>query len=388
MKAFLFIYTRLDKFDYRLLYAPDKSFLPSPVREKFIDFAREVVNTDNINNGRILAPRWSMMKENNLVLIGVGCYNNILGVTESANEKRVIRGFFGVVVNSLDNSIGTKLFDLTFYKNIFGRYVSPLWDLQRKDENKTNSVIQEITIDSNECINNANVLMNDSDYLCRVFPEDITPESLFLSAITKNKVDFVLNLNNSEHVLKHSMIAFKNISIIGNDTLFDINLNSNSQINSHSQNDYKQDKKDSPRRNSNSKNEKEQVEIVELIYKRLKQCGYSTKAFLRAFAAKCGYSVHPIEDDAMDTMSHKQIHFNDVDEPYSEIDNSKSIDIFEKNKEDRRKTMSALKEQFRTEEHIKVEQPTSLEEITDSEISKINDLSSDDLDVLGGYKDS
>lgn len=388
MKAFLFIYTRLDKFDYRLLYAPDKSFLPSPVREKFIDFAREVVNTDNINNGRILAPRWSMMKENNLVLIGVGCYNNILGVTESANEKRVIRGFFGVVVNSLDNSIGTKLFDLTFYKNIFGRYVSPLWDLQRKDENKTNSVIQEITIDSKECINNANVLMNDSDYLCRVFPEDITPESLFLSAITKNKVDFVLNLNNSEHVLKHSMIAFKNISIIGNDTLFDINLNSNSKINSHSQNDYKQDKKDSPRRNSNSKNEKEQVEIVELIYKRLKQCGYSTKAFLRAFAAKCGYSVHPIEDDAMDTMSHKQIHFNDVDEPYSEIDNSKSIDIFEKNKEDRRKTMSALKEQFRTEEHIKVEQPTSLEEITDSEISKINDLSSDDLDVLGGYKDS
>ena len=50
--------------------------------------------------------------------------------------------------------------------------------------------------------------------------------------------------------------------------------------------------------------------------------------------------------------------------------------------------MSALKEQFRTEEHIKVEQPTSLEEITDSEISKINDLSSDDLDVWGGYKDS
>ncbi len=85
MKAFLFIYTRLDKFDYRLLYAPDKSFLPSPVREKFIDFAREVVNTDNLNNGRILAPRWSMMKENNLVLIGVGCYNNSLGVTESAN---------------------------------------------------------------------------------------------------------------------------------------------------------------------------------------------------------------------------------------------------------------------------------------------------------------
>ena len=127
---------------------------------------------------------------------------------------------------------------------------------------------------------------------------------------------------------------------------------------------------------------------MELIYKRLKQCGYSTKAFLRAFAAKCGYSVHPIKDDAMDTMSHKQIYFNDVDEPYSEIDNSKSIDIFEKNKEDRRKTMSALKEQFRTEEHIKVEQPTSLEEITDSEISKINDLSSDDLDVWGGYKDS
>ena len=40
MKGYLFIYTRLDKFDYRLLYAPDIKILPSHIRDTFINFAR------------------------------------------------------------------------------------------------------------------------------------------------------------------------------------------------------------------------------------------------------------------------------------------------------------------------------------------------------------
>ncbi len=72
MEAYLFIYSRLERFDYRLIYAPSQSFLPSPTRDDFVSFAREVINTDNVANGGLNTARWSVIRRGNKVLFGGG----------------------------------------------------------------------------------------------------------------------------------------------------------------------------------------------------------------------------------------------------------------------------------------------------------------------------
>ena len=62
MEKHLFIYSRTRRFDYRLIYTPDSTFVPDDIRWKFIDFVREILNEDNVLNGDIVEPRWGIYK--------------------------------------------------------------------------------------------------------------------------------------------------------------------------------------------------------------------------------------------------------------------------------------------------------------------------------------
>ncbi len=387
MKGYLFIYTRLDKFDYRLLYAPDIKFLPSPTRDTFINFAREVINTDNIGNGSIKSERWSMIKRNNLILIGLGCYNNLLGHVESNNEKRVIRGFFGIVFDSFSPTLTSKMFDLELYKDIFGKYVSPLWNLQKKDEFRTNSVIQEINIETYDKQDLEAIYINDSPNVCRVHSDKSSPYELFSSAITKKETDFVFNLNNSDHVLSHSLYAFKNITIIGNVSGYDISLKPVSKKREKVIETTEKVGKEGHRTNKPlSRKECELAEIADVIYQRLKRCGISTIDFLKALSARFGYSAQFVGEE------------NDEDEEYSDstpISEEKealqtnsqedvliSINKYNQNKKERHESISSLKEQFKKEGYIKIDPPTSLEEIADTELNETLDSQPNTIETL------
>lgn len=372
MKGYLFIYTRLDKFDYRLLYAPDIKILPSPIRDTFINFAREVINTDNIGNGPITSERWAMIKRDNLHLVGVGCYNNLLGHVESANEKRVVRGFFGLVFDSYSQALSNKIFELDLYKDIFVNYVLPFWNLPKKDEYRTNSIIQEIDIEACEKQDRGLISINDSPNICRVHSNMSSPYELFTSALSIKDADFVCNLNNSEHVLSHSLYAFKNITIVDNVSSFDISLipifrNDREKT----QNGEKVHKNGRYTRRSLSRKDGELAEIADVIYQKIKRCGISTIDFLKALSSRFGYTSQFVRDD-----SHEEddisIHASG-DNSISQVDlkdegASMSINEYNQGKQERKDCISSLQKQFNAGEPVKLSPPSSLEEIADKDI--------------------
>ena len=73
-------------------------------------------------------------------------------------------------------------------------------DLPKKDEYRTNSIIQEIDIEACEKQDRGLISINDSPNICRVHSNMSSPYELFTSALSIKDADFVCNLNNSEHV--------------------------------------------------------------------------------------------------------------------------------------------------------------------------------------------
>jgi len=215
MSGQLFIYTRLENFDYRLIYAPSESFLPEPYRSSFIDFAREVINEDNSLNGSIDGVRWSYIRKGHLSLIGIGCHNNLLKELHSQKESRIIRGFFGVVVNDMNESLITELTSMEFYKDLFCHYVEPLWSLSKKSEGKVNSNIQEIEIKAYP-YDGQSLKLNTDAHKCTILSCESQIEGLLCGAIRSCDVDFVTNLNTYKHVTMSQLYSFHNITVIGN----------------------------------------------------------------------------------------------------------------------------------------------------------------------------
>ncbi len=210
----LFVYSRLERFDYRLLYAPDSQKLPEPLRSEFIEFAREVINTDFF--GDIREPRFALLKRGRLCLVGLGCYNKLLGDFDSHSETRTIRGFFGVLVEAPVPSILSSLLNIDFYRKIYQEHVSKLWHLGKKDEERTNSVVCNIELPEqpDEPVLPSGDLNTDAR-ICRVHPASTEVATLFSTALSCENADIALGLNSLNHATEGSMYHFHNISIVG-----------------------------------------------------------------------------------------------------------------------------------------------------------------------------
>lgn len=364
MQGKLFTYTRLEKFDYRLIYAPDRMSLPSPIRDSFIDFVREVVNTDNVNNGEIRQPRWAFKKEGNHILIGVGCYNKYLGAETSGTEKRLIRGFFGVYFDNLCQEAISPLTDMNFYRQIYAQYIQPLWSLTKKDEYKTNSVVQEIDIKDSSIIDNSQVQLNEQQNKCVVLSDDVPIDKLFLSALMCDKVDIVCNLNTIEHVTCASLYSFHNISVIDNKQTQVFALlkgESESASTSSTKSTFRKltksdiDETEKPSVHEHSYERKERTDeeyarYVDILLKKLKYCKISIEKFLRILARKCGYILIPKEDskdvDVKSSYVYEDEHNDSSPNQQAELIASHDIEQFESERAKRRANVADLRRQY------------------------------------------
>lgn len=386
MRGNLFIYTRLERFDYRLIYAPDKMSLPSPIRDSFIDFAREVVNTDNVNNGEIRQPRWALIKEGNHILIGLGCYNKDLGAETSGTEKRIIRGFFGVYFNNPSQEVIPQLTNINFYRKIYAQYIQPLWSLTKKDEYKTNSVVQEIDIEDNSNIAAAQIQLNEQQNKCLVLTDEVSIDRLFLSSLICSKVDIVCNLNTIEHVTCASLYSFHNITIIDNKQtqVFALLIRDKVSVSSPftteftsrkpTESDNDKIKKSTSQKHSYEESEKTDEEYdryVDILIRKLRDCKISLEKILRILARKCGYILVPQEDPMVDEDSGSHVsavgHEDFLSSQREELIASKEIEQFESEKSKRRANVADLRRQY--QEQTRGNQTTrTIEELSDIDI--------------------
>lgn len=320
MEAYLFIYSRLERFDYRLIYAPSQSFLPNPTRNEFISFTREVINTDNISNGKINATRWSLIRRGQKVLFGVGIYNKDLGDCSSDIETRNVRGFFGFVFNFEKGTLPEEYFTLSFFQNLYSSYIMPLWHAGKKNENRINSIIQKIDVNIKEYRIDSFLELNTYSTTCKVLPEAVVISDAINSALNVNDIEIVLGLNNIKHVTSAPLLQFRNISIIGNLTEENIPISqnksqdspfksevstSNTSVQSRGRRTIIEDKS----RYTTTKSEYSDYEyLAELLYAKLKRCGINVKRVVANLAKKCGLCIieQPIQGSFNQTFENNE----------------------------------------------------------------------------------
>lgn len=305
MEAYLFIYSRLERFDYRLIYAPSKSFLPDPIRSEFIAFAREVINTDNVSNGNISAPRWSIICRENKILYGIGIYNKELGDCYSELENRDIRGYFGIVFNYENGNLPMECFSLVFFQDLFSSYFAPFWHAEKKDENKINSIVQKIDLAIEQTSTVPTIVLNTSSSFCKIIPEPIVVQEVINSAIGLNDIELVLGLNDIKHVTTANLSRFRNISIIGNSieksvpitkvkSKLEYSKKENSTVLISEQNGDRVPSSVSNEQFQNKATRKEESNceyLADSIYKKLRKCGINVKAIVHYLAKKCGLQI-------------------------------------------------------------------------------------------------
>jgi hypothetical protein len=167
----------------------------------FIDFIREVINTDNPLNGDIDEIRWSVFKIDNYVLWGIGCDNSKLSTLSRDKVGTPVRGFFGIISKL---NIGEKLvlpYDLRYFEKIYSEIINPVWE--SREERVLNNIDPTIFPDDIHdiaCIDSNNErLLNEKANYCVVYPSNTDIKLLAGSALSYSKINFVSGLNRAKH---------------------------------------------------------------------------------------------------------------------------------------------------------------------------------------------
>jgi len=333
---YLFVYTRLENFDYRLIYAPDNQVLSQPIRNEFIDFAREVINTDYY--GEILTPRNAIIKRDAKTLVGIGCNNRELGTVQMKKENREVRVFFGIYYDKelADSQIATMV-EINFYKNLFTQYIAPKMSLSRRYEDQVNSIVQSVEIP--DTIPNAyseEINVNSEIDVCRIHSCKTNPYALIKACLRFKDIDAVTFLNTDAHASKAPLYKFHNATVVNSESEKDLHYADKEVINNGGIVQLPDDIDD-----DNSC-------IYRYIDKSmgiLSRAGICPRKFITLFAKKCGLEV--IEKGNIDTGKSvcKKVEKAEHIAPTSAI---KEINAFHSSKEERRMEMAELQARYKS----------------------------------------
>ena len=200
------IYTRTFYKDFRMICKPPAAILPMETAQDFERFIRQVLNTDKISNKPINAIRYSYLKQNNLVLWGIGCLNRDIGLKEEfcsdCKHRSNLRSFVGIVFDAEQdvNENGVP-FDTSFFKLFFDKYVVPHWGFE---EYKQWKIIESAAaLGYNDCnviypLDSINVnLLRDR---CNIFSPNMNIRELISSVLNK-ETSLVTGLNVLSHIM-------------------------------------------------------------------------------------------------------------------------------------------------------------------------------------------
>ncbi len=327
--------------------------LPSPFRDDFIDFAREVINVDNVLNGQIETLRWSLIKRENVVLVGIGCHNRQLGAQSVDYAGREVRGFFGVVINTSNDCVINTLCDVEFYRNLYELFISPLWSIT--DQSKGNSIYQEVDIEETVINDFSRVDINIDNSKFKIFPQNTEFKDVLYYAFRQDSVDVVFNLNNLQHITSADLYHFHNVTIIGNNNV-ELHPFKVQEVESHEQNiegekiNIRNHNADEGVLNNLEEGEDILKKAIIGLMKMLKLLRVSINDFLIYLADILGYAlIKKTEDDNISSQNEDQ---NGVENyrslqnsEYSQSKKNSDLNIVEK-KEERRKTIEEIRKEY------------------------------------------
>lgn len=199
--TYLYCYTRTKNIDYRHVFGLSYAVCPEEIQEVFTKRIRAILNQTDDSN--LSTPVYVFFREGGFALYGVVCLNSVLSA-DYCNEKTNgrVRGFLGVVTNTLLKGIDKIPLSLDFYEALYKQYVVPVWDsytFQYENDKMvdTSDFPVSKSIDASGMVGSINTASNH----CRMFSNTWDGESLLAEALsTDGNISIALNIDDERQV--------------------------------------------------------------------------------------------------------------------------------------------------------------------------------------------
>lgn len=181
MEAFYYIYTATAANDYCSLVSPNSSFFNKEVKEHFTKRIRNLINTDAYGEGILNDPIWLLIKEDDLILWGVGCKTSELS-NQTDDFGRTLRTFVGVFIRTRNTDNIELPYDMDFFKSSFEKIVLPQWNVYTNGI--TNQECKELEAREYISPRSSSSQLNTNYHYCRAFNNKCTDtRTLFEQAL-------------------------------------------------------------------------------------------------------------------------------------------------------------------------------------------------------------
>lgn len=167
-----YIYTGTRYHDFRVVTSQMLHNLPNSLAQYFEDVAHAMIMAEN---NQLMFPSWILVKKEGYILWGMASLNNVLGDKSDDDDKRPVRGFFGFIT---DGTISKLPFSISFFKELYAKYVLPIWDSYEQTEQVTESMPAISGFDFIEKSSCLSSEINVNDSICRIFPNSFESKSL------------------------------------------------------------------------------------------------------------------------------------------------------------------------------------------------------------------
>lgn len=173
-----FIYTRTKFHDYRVVTSKSLSGVPHTFMHVATEVARTLIDAEN---DQLTDPSWTLVRKDGFILWGMATVNKVLGGQSQDKYNRPVRGFFGFICDSHINRLP---YESTFFRELYEKYVLPIWDSYEQTE----QVIANMpNITGFDYIANSTRLKNEINVdkgICRIFPSSSESKSLIEAVFT------------------------------------------------------------------------------------------------------------------------------------------------------------------------------------------------------------
>lgn len=175
-----FIYTRTKYYDYRVVTS--KSL--SNVSHSFVHFATEIARTlIDAENDQLSEPSWALVKKDGYTIWGMAIVNKELGDQSQDKYRRPVRGFFGFIS---DGAISKLPYSASFFKDLYAKYVLPIWDSYEQTEQITESIQTISSLDFIERSFRLISEINVNNSICRIIPNTSDSKSLIEAVLASS----------------------------------------------------------------------------------------------------------------------------------------------------------------------------------------------------------
>lgn len=211
-----FIYTRTKYHDYRVVSSKSLGGL----HRSFVHLATEIARTlIDVENKKLDDPSWTLVKKDGYILWGMAVVNKALGNLSQDKEKRPVRGFFGFIS---DNQISRLPYGVSYFKELYEKYVIPIWDSYEQTEQVMANMPAISGLDFIEKSSRLNNEINVEDSICRIFPSAVESKLLIEDVFAAScDCSIATNIHGKKQVVEFGKdrISFANAVISSDSSL-------------------------------------------------------------------------------------------------------------------------------------------------------------------------